>query len=317
MHPHHLNCVLLDPGSGCASPLSIDGVAFGVGTWSTSRFSKVQVRQTVLDRYIDDDLPQLCVQARMYYIEAKVHAKPLPPPFPFWTFTLGSSICSWYARTKPNTHSPSQWFHWWFAQCTTHVSITHRHILIHFQIDWTCETTLPISVLDSNPTKIDCSGRVFAIEEATNSFMVTVWQEIMGILPLTPISIRAIMTVKCCKHRPYQCLPNVHTILQFGGDLLTIQNGEAFITAHHHSYFACQYDEVYKLQFWSCFCNVLYITCCYAILMYYLCLAFSGQKIVQRHSRMNPWDHITIHKQGGSCVCTACGPRHSDQTRWN
>ena len=28
MHLHHLNCVLLDPGSGCASPLSIDGVAF-------------------------------------------------------------------------------------------------------------------------------------------------------------------------------------------------------------------------------------------------------------------------------------------------
>ena len=57
------------------------------------------------------------------------------------------------------------------------------------------------------------------------------------------------MTVKCCKHHPYQCLPNVHTILQFGGDLLTIQNGEALITAHHHSYFACQYDEVYELQF--------------------------------------------------------------------
>lgn len=30
---------------------------------------------------LDDDLPQLCVQARMYYIEAKVHAKPLPPHF--------------------------------------------------------------------------------------------------------------------------------------------------------------------------------------------------------------------------------------------
>ena len=110
----------------------------------------------------------------------------------------------------------------------------------------------------------------------------------------------AVHQVKCCKHHPYQCLPNVHTILQFGGDLLTIQNGEALITAHHHSYFACQYDEVYELQFWSCFCNVLYITCCYAVLMYYLCLAFSGQKIVQRHSRTNPWDHITIHKQGGS-----------------
>ena len=46
--------MLLDPGSGCASPLSIDGVAFGVGTWSTSRFSKVQVGQTVLDRYMQD-----------------------------------------------------------------------------------------------------------------------------------------------------------------------------------------------------------------------------------------------------------------------
>ena len=51
MHPHHLNCVLPDPGSGCASPLSIDGVMFGVVAWSTSRISKVQVGQTVLDRY--------------------------------------------------------------------------------------------------------------------------------------------------------------------------------------------------------------------------------------------------------------------------
>ena len=51
MHSLHLNCVLLDTGSGCASPLSIDGVMFGVVTWSTSRFLTVQVRQTVLDRY--------------------------------------------------------------------------------------------------------------------------------------------------------------------------------------------------------------------------------------------------------------------------
>ena len=55
VHPHHLNCVLLDPGSGCASPLSIDGIVFGVVTWSTSRISMVQVRQTVLDRYIEPD----------------------------------------------------------------------------------------------------------------------------------------------------------------------------------------------------------------------------------------------------------------------
>ena len=44
--------MLLGTGSGCASPLSIDGVAFGVGTWLTSRVSTVQVGQTVLDRYI-------------------------------------------------------------------------------------------------------------------------------------------------------------------------------------------------------------------------------------------------------------------------
>ena len=51
VHLHHLNCVLLDPGSGCASPLSINSVAFGVVTWSTSRISTVQVGQTVLDHY--------------------------------------------------------------------------------------------------------------------------------------------------------------------------------------------------------------------------------------------------------------------------
>ena len=51
VHFHHLSCVLLDTGSGCASPLSIDGVTFGVSTWSTSRFLTVQVGQTVLDRY--------------------------------------------------------------------------------------------------------------------------------------------------------------------------------------------------------------------------------------------------------------------------
>ena len=52
VHLHHLNCVLLDPGSGCTSPHSIEGIAFGVSTWSTSRISTVQVRQTVLDCYI-------------------------------------------------------------------------------------------------------------------------------------------------------------------------------------------------------------------------------------------------------------------------
>ena len=48
--------MLLDPGSGCASPLSIDGVAFGGSIRSTSRFSTVQVGQTVLDRYKGEEV---------------------------------------------------------------------------------------------------------------------------------------------------------------------------------------------------------------------------------------------------------------------
>ena len=43
--------MLLDPGSRCASPHSIDGVAFGVVAWLTSRILTVQVGQTVLDCY--------------------------------------------------------------------------------------------------------------------------------------------------------------------------------------------------------------------------------------------------------------------------
>ena len=57
-------------------------------------------------------------------------------------------------------------------------------------------------------------------------------------------------------------------ILQFGGNLLTIQNGEAFVAVHHHSYFACQYDEVYELQFWWRVSNALYIKCQTNVLAY-------------------------------------------------
>ena len=76
MHLHHLNCVLLDTGSGCASPLSIDGVAFGVGTWSISRISTVQVGQTVLDRYT------LALQTSQYRMPAISHFHLLQCPAP-------------------------------------------------------------------------------------------------------------------------------------------------------------------------------------------------------------------------------------------
>ena len=50
-HLHHLNCVLLDPSSRCASPHSIDGVTLEDIVWSTSRIVLVQVGQMLLDHY--------------------------------------------------------------------------------------------------------------------------------------------------------------------------------------------------------------------------------------------------------------------------
>ena len=106
VHPHHLNCVLLDPGSGCASPLSIDGIAVGVGTWSTSRFSTVQVGQTVLDRYSGPNV--------------LVAACPLKS-----SRTSHSDITSW-VNTEPRDdllllHVP--------CTCNTALSASQRHIL--------------------------------------------------------------------------------------------------------------------------------------------------------------------------------------------
>ena len=73
MHLLHLNCVLLDPGSGCTSPLSIDGVAFGVVTWSTSRIPTVQVRQTVLDRYTL--VVSMCQWGALCYVQVECLAQ--------------------------------------------------------------------------------------------------------------------------------------------------------------------------------------------------------------------------------------------------
>ena len=40
----------------------------------------------------------------------------------------------------------------------------------------------------------------------------------------------------------------LHSIIHFGGDLLTIEDGTAFVALHYHSYFPCQKDEVFELQ---------------------------------------------------------------------
>lgn len=99
------------------------------------------------------------------------------------------------------------------------------------------------------PIRIDCSGYVFEEKEATDSFLVTVWQEIWGIPPLTPFTAHAIMSMKHYNNQPYQHLPEQKTIIHFGGDILIIKNGVAFVVVHHHSYFSSVKDEVFELQF--------------------------------------------------------------------
>ena len=56
--------MLFDPDSGCTSPHSIDGVAFCVGTWTTSRISMVQVGQMVLDHYIQGTPRSTCSRTK-------------------------------------------------------------------------------------------------------------------------------------------------------------------------------------------------------------------------------------------------------------
>jgi hypothetical protein len=47
-------------------------------------------------------------------------------------------------------------------------------------------------LLDSTLATIHCSGNLFAVDEATESFIVTVWQKIAGTIPLTGITIIAV-----------------------------------------------------------------------------------------------------------------------------
>ena len=94
--------MLLDPGSGCASPHSIDGVAFGVGTWSTSRISTVQVGQMVLDHYITS------------YISSTTYAAGglslFPHRFPLLSISH-IAFTVFYHRTRPDEIYPVHVLH--------------------------------------------------------------------------------------------------------------------------------------------------------------------------------------------------------------
>ena len=51
------------------------------------------------------------------------------------------------------------------------------------------------------------------------------------------------MSAHKCDDIPYQNLPNVHTILYFYGDLLTMNNNIAFVAVQKHSYFSAENDS--------------------------------------------------------------------------
>ena len=130
----------------------------------------------------------------------------------------------------------------------SHLFKTADHIPA-IQMETTVGPAHPISFLWYHPTKIDFSGCVSVVDDTSDSFTLTVWQEITGIPPLTPLTICAVMSLKQGEQRPYQRLPEKNTVLHLGGDLLTIQNGIAWVAVHYHSYFACKTDDDFEFQF--------------------------------------------------------------------
>lgn len=70
------------------------------------------------------------------------------------------------------------------------------------QIETTDGPANPILFLWFRPTKINLSGCVFIIDDSANSFVLIMWQEITGIPPLTPLTIRAIMCLSSANIAP-------------------------------------------------------------------------------------------------------------------
>lgn len=170
------------------------------------------------------------------------------PTFVINWVTLARPIRSRYTQIQHPTERTLQRLYRRYHQCTFLYTHTHPTANV-FQIESPNGPRLLVSIFWSTPTKIDCSGNVFATDETTDSFVVTVWQEIWGIPPLTPFTIRAIMSLNVNEERPYQRLPAPGTLIHFGGNLLTIQNGIAFVAVHYHSYFPTGNDDVLESQF--------------------------------------------------------------------
>ena len=111
----------------------------------------------------------------------------------------------------------------------------------------------PATLLDVAPATVQCSGYVFVVDDTSDSFLVTTWQTIHGSVPLNPLTIRGIMSAYDCENMPYQKLPQIHTVISFHGDLLTVDNNITFVAVRSHSYFPTDHDEVDEAHFCDVF----------------------------------------------------------------
>ena len=94
----------------------------------------------------------------------------------------------------------------------------------------------------------ESAHKVIETDSTNDSFLVTAWQDIIGIPVLSPLTIRAMMHVKINCLQSFQSLPPLESIISFAGDLLTVQNDTAFVAVDDHSYFPSQ-NDIFDINF--------------------------------------------------------------------
>ena len=159
----------------------------------------------------------------------------------------------------PDIHLPSQFLPQWdFCLIgdilTVHpLSLQLLSNIYVLQMSWPCGSQSPTNMLDIAPASINCTGYIFEIDHASNSFLVTTWQLIHSSIPLNPLMICGIMSTYECEDMPYQNLPKIHTVLTFQGNLITITDCVAFVAMWNHSYFSTENETAAKTVFHDVF----------------------------------------------------------------
>ena len=92
------------------------------------------------------------------------------------------------------------------------------------------------------PAKMHASGYVFATDQRNHSFFVTVWQKIVGVPPLTPLTIRAILR-ECNSLERSNVLPPLNTVVAFSGHILGFKDGVLFAAVFTTSYYSESSEE--------------------------------------------------------------------------